>query len=172
MSTDTSFTTREIEGLLKRHGIHAPLTDGGVLKHGFEIKGTQLRIDCLNDTPDGPRIFLSGAKVTSSASLPLDRQEADGLVAALRVAHALPAHAQELKTLKHLVMSCSDLHASEDVRRLRLTLFLRENDYRIISAEIAGHAAHHARERLEPHAHDQGAVYDYRPTARLKNPPK
>ena len=164
------FTAEKMHDLLDRHGIHAPVSDERFLSHGDTDRGIRMRIVCAPDERWGSTIAVSCNGEDVSRTIPLTREKAAGIVDKLRRRKLVPAASAEQHTLTNLLMRCSDLYVAENLESLVLDpLYLRENDYRVGSAAMTSSHAGETHERLGPHAHDTGAVFAYRPTARLKN---
>lgn len=165
-------THDEAEVLLKRYGIHAPVTDQRFLEHADLERGTPVQITCL-DSRGREEIVLTCQDFTASKPCPLTQEDAANMVNDLQQRHLIPDRGHERHTLEHLLLRCSELFAAEHLERLRLApVYLRENDYRVAAAEFTHRGAVDAKPRLDPGAHDTGAVFAYRPTARGRSVPK
>lgn len=161
--------SNHVTSLLKQYGIHVPVTDERFLSHAALDRGTALRIECASNAY-GKQIILNCENYESTRFCPLGPDEAQSMVDDLHRLHLIPEHGQTRNTLAHLLMKCAELYVAEDLQRFTLApVYLRENDYRIGAAEMAHAGMLEHRTRLAPEAHDKGAVFAYRRTARLKN---
>lgn len=159
----------KIENLLRTYGIHTPVRDERFMSHAQLDRGTRLRILCVDDPMRGNCITVTSKRFKSTQACPLSPDDAASLVNELRRVHLIPDETHERNTLEHLLLRCSTLYTSEKLKRLELSpLYLRANDYRIAGVKIEPGLPLDAQPRLAPDAHDTGAVFAYRPTARLR----
>lgn len=157
------------ETLLERYGIQSPVTDKRFAAHADLQRGTRIDIHCELDPVWGKRLKLKCDRLELSRSCPIEADEAQVLSDQLRQAGLLSQRSQKSKTLEHLLHSASNLYVSEGLDLLHLAVYLRENGYRVANVRMEHSGSLHAKRRLEPGAHDKGAVYAYRPTARQKH---
>jgi hypothetical protein len=168
-----TMAANHIENVLKRHGIHVPVTDERFSSHADLERGMRLRIECTDDEEHGKRITLGCGRFESTRPCPLTTFGAKSMADDLAEQHLIPKHGQERATLVHLLLRCSALFLDEELDHFTLSpLYLRENDYRVGSVGMTHSGPIGQRPRLEPDAHDKGAVFAYRRTARQKNVPK
>ncbi|HEV3153836.1 MAG TPA: hypothetical protein VGZ02_08545 [Candidatus Baltobacteraceae bacterium] len=160
-------TQEDLGILLKRYGIHAPVTDERFLGHADVDRGIVLEIACEPDDRYGKILAVTCQDERVFRSCPLTREKASGIVDKLRRRGVLPDRAQERNTLTNLLVRCADLYSREQLESLELSpVYLRENDYRIGCAHANALGSAAVKPRLAPHAHDKGAVFAHRPTGR------
>lgn len=159
------------ETLLERYRITLPVNDKRFAAHADLTRGTRIDIRCELDPVWGKRLIVRCDRAQFSRSCPLQRADADILVEALHAAGLLPDQFQERTTFGHLLERCSDLYVTEALDMLELTVYLRENGYRVTRAGMEHSGPLHAKPRLKPDAHDKDAVFAHRPTARRKHAP-
>lgn len=158
-----------VDALLARYRIHTSLAGE---PHADLARGVPLRILCLDDSLLGKRIVIASNRERFERACPISEDDARQLVSELREQGVLPNHVQELQMLEHLLVRCSQLFVDEGLRRLRLApVYIRRNDYRVGGAAMTSASHISAVKRLDPHAHDAGAVFAHRPTVRRKYDP-
>jgi len=149
--------------LLRRYGVHVPVTDERFAGHADLERGTPLQVVFRPDERYGRVAAVTCAGVEVVRACPLTREKAAGIVDKLRRRGVLPALYQERATLTHLLVRCSELYLRENLERLELDpVYLRQNDYRIAGVQLVPQGPLHAEPRLEPHAHDKNAVFAHR----------
>lgn len=161
-----------VEALLAQYRIHTPITDERYLHHADVSVGVPLHIVCVDDPLFGKRLVVSSNRRRWTLGCPLSPDHAAGLVRELRESGVLPKDRQTLEMVEHLLLRCSALFTEHALQRLRLApVYVRRNDYQVGGAAMNSSARISAVKRLEPHAHDVGAVFAHRPTVRQKYDP-
>lgn len=155
--------------LLRRYGIHAPVTDERYLRHAELDRGYRLTLEVKEDG-DRPHIMLRRGEAEASRIVPLTEFAARSMVAEFCEAAALPALSSRARaTLAHVLEEAARLFSEEQLASLRFEPFyLRDNDYRVMHVQAQAKKKLRLKKRLIATAHDAGAVFAYRPTARIR----
>jgi len=154
--------------MLHSYGINTPVADERFTRHADLEKGIPFTIDAWDDAYFGRNVGLTIGCRHSVGPSPLNELEAERLVEEFRIAHLLPGIQAEGRALSHLLVKCAHMYADACLNRLHLTGHLTPRGYRINDVHMSGGALLDAVPRLDPHAHDRGAVFPWRRTARLR----
>lgn len=128
---------KAVDALLEQYRVHAPGSGERFAQHAGVSGETPLRILFLDDPLLGRYLLLASNEHRWIRPCPLSENDAAGLVSETREDGALDHSAQELSTLAELLIRCSRLFASENLRRLRLApVYLGTDDYRVGSASM------------------------------------
>ncbi len=157
---------QDIVELLRRYEIHAPSTDERFLAHARVDRGVRLWVRAA-PAYDGMRISIGHGEYRTGRLLPLTAYEAEAMVAQLESEGAVPLGVQSRGMLAHLLERAARICEQAGVMTLLFDpIFVRENDYTILGVGMWADRRLRLRRRLAPDAHDRGAVFAYRPTAR------
>src|SRR5579872_621096 len=146
--------------LLAKYHIHKPVTDERFLHHADVTRGVPLSIICLTDPYAGKQIIVSSNRKRCVQACPLSLQHAEMLVGELGDQGIFSSTPAEREMLAHLLLRCSELFVHEGLQRFYLApVYVRPNDYRIGHASMSSGSRISIEQRLDPHAHDKGAVF-------------
>lgn len=158
--------------LLRIYGITTPVTDERFAAHHDLDAGIPVTLDGVNDPEFGPSIRLKISKQRGMRMCPVSDYEAETLVAEFHAGGTLPPDEKRDRTLAHLVAKCSKLYADSGIGELHLVLYLTPQGYRTHAVYMLRSRNVSVRKRLTPNAHDAGAVFPWRRTARTTSPRK
>ena len=157
---------QDVVELLRRYEIHPPTSDERYLAHAKTDRGVRLWLR-VEPAFDGMRISLGHESARVWRLLPLSHFEAQEMVAQLASDAAVPLTENARGLLAHLLERAGRLSETASLMTLVFDpLFVRENDYTIVGVGMWADRRLRLRRRLAPDAHDRGAVFAYRPTAR------
>lgn len=162
ITVDSQTATR----LLRIYGINPPVTDERFLAHHDVDAGIPVTIDGMLDSEFGPAIRLKISGKRSLRMCPVTEYEAQALVAEFHTASLLPADPKVERTLVHLLVKCSKLYQDSGISELHLVLYVTPQGYRTHAVYMLRARNLAIRRRLAPGAHDAGAVFAWRRTAR------
>lgn len=150
----------EAAELLRRYKMHAPSAekfDDGY-KAAIHI-GTE---------PDGTTaVALTHGEFTARRMMPLGEFEAGAMAEEFRTSGNVPLSDNLKAMLTNVLVQAARMFESESLGSLELNpLYIRSKDYRVASVSIATKKKAAVKRRLAGGAHDAGAVFPYRPTAR------
>lgn len=159
----------DARALLDRHGIHAPFDDEHE-RRGFRIdRGTPIGIQAVHDENGQSFIALHAHRFGTMRLCPVSLLSAESMVDQLHVEGRVPLSPTLRLMLTNLLVRASKLFVEEALEKLSLDpVYVRERDYRIGRAKMLSTKELRIHKRLAPDAHDRGAVFAYRPTARVR----
>lgn len=150
----------EAAELLRRYKIHAPANDD--FNGGYKAA---IRIATEADGTTG--VTLSHGDFAARRMMPLGEFEAGSLVDELRESGKVPLSVNLSAMLVNVLVQAARMFESESLGSLELNpLFIRTKDYRVAGVAMAAQKKAAVKRRLAGDAHDAGAVFPYRPTAR------
>jgi hypothetical protein len=154
--------------LLDRHGIHAPVGHEQGRRSRIDC-GTPIGIQAVRDENGQSFIALRAHHFGTMRMCPVSLSFAESMVDQLHLEGQVPLSPTLRVMLTNLLVRASKLFVEEALEQLSLDpVYVREHDYRIGRARMFSTKELHVHKRLAPDAHDRGAVFAYRPTARLK----
>lgn len=157
---------QDVVELLRRFEIHAPTTDERFLAHAEVDRGARLWIR-VAPALDGARISIGHAAFRTWRLLPLAEHQAREMIAQLESDGLVALTDNARGMLVHLLERAARLCEHASIVTLVLDpIFVRENDYTILGVGMWADRRLRLRRRLAADAHDRGAVFPYRPTAR------
>ena len=162
ITVDNQTATR----LLRIYGINPPVADERFLAHHDVDTGIPVTIDGVPDPEYGPSIRLKISGRRSARMCPVTEFEAETLVAEFHTEPLLPADPKLDRTLVHLLVKCSKLYQDSGISELHLVLYVTPQGYRTHAVYMLRARNLAIRRRLAPGAHDAGAVFAARRTAR------
>lgn len=162
ITVDSQTATR----LLRIYGINPPVTDERFLAHHDAQAGIPATIDGVADPEYGQSIRLKISGKRSSRMCPVTEFEAQTLVAEFHADNLLPVDPKMDRTLAHLLTKCSKLYQDSGLGELHLVLYLTPQGYRTHAVYMLRTRNLAVRRRLTGDAHDAGAVFAWRRTAR------
>ncbi len=162
ITVDNQTATR----LLRIYGINPPVADDRFLAHHEVDAGIPITIDGVADPEFGPSIRLKISGRRSARMCPVTEFEAETLVAEFHAEQLLAVDPKVDRTLVHLLMKCSKLYQDSGISELHLVLYLTPQGYRTHAVYMLRTRNVSIRRRLSPGAHDTGAVFAWRRTAR------
>lgn len=152
--------------LLRIYGINPPVADERFLAHHDVDTGIPVTIDGVADPEFGPSIRLKISGRRSARMCPVTEFEAETLVAEFHAEQLLAVDPKVDRTLVHLLMKCSKLYQDSGISELHLVLYITPQGYRTHAVYMLRTRNVSIRKRLAPNAHDTGAVFAWRRTAR------
>lgn len=158
--------------LLRIYGINTPVTDERFAAHHELDSGIPVTLDGVADPELGPAIRLKISKQRGMRMCPVTEYEAETLVDEFHAAGILPPDEKRDHTLAHLVVKCSKLYTDSGIGELHLVLYLTPQGYRTHAVYMLRARNVSVKKRLTPNAHDVGAVFPWRRTARTSSPRK
>lgn len=157
---------QDVVELLRRYEIHPPTSDERYLAHAQIDRGVRLWLR-VEPAFDGMRISLGHESIRVWRLLALSHEAAQGMVDQLASEAALPLTENARGLLAHVLERVGRVCEAASLMALVVDpLFVRENDYTIVDVGMWADRRLRLRRRLAPDAHDRGAVFAYRPTAR------
>lgn len=162
ITVDNQTATR----LLRIYGINPPVADERFLAHHDVDTGIPATIDGIADPEYGPAIRLKISGRRSTRMCPVTEFEAETLVAEFHAEQLLPVDPKMDRTLVHLLVKCSKLYQDSGISELHLVLYVTPQGYRTHAVYMLRARNLAIRRRLAPGAHDAGAVFAWRRTAR------
>jgi hypothetical protein len=162
ITVDSQTATR----LLRIYGINPPVTDERFAAHHELDTGIPVTIDGVADPEFGPSIRLKISGRRSSRMCPVNEFEAQTLVAEFHAEQLLPVDPKTDRTLVHLLTKCSRLYTDSGISELHLVLYLTPQGYRTHAVYMLRTRTVSIKKRLSPNAHDAGAVFAWRRTAK------
>lgn len=150
----------EAAELLRRYKIHTPATD--------DFNGGYKAAIHIATGPDGTTaVALTHGEFAARRMMPLGEFEAGAMVEELRSGGNVPLSDNLRAMLANVLVQAATMFESESLGSLDLNpLYIRSKDYRVASVSIAAQKKAAVKRRLAGDAHDAGAVFPYRPTAR------
>lgn len=165
MTVDSQTAAR----LLRIYGINPPVTDERFAAHHDLDAGIPVTMDAVNEPDLGQCVRLKISGKRFARMCPVTEDEAAAMVSQFHDEHLLPPDEKLDRTLVHLVLKCSKLFLEAGVGELHLVLYLTPQGYRTHAVYMLRTRMLPVKRRLAPDAHDVGAVFPWRPTARQKN---
>lgn len=164
MTVDSQTAAR----LLRIYGINPPVTDERFATHHNLETGIPVTLDAVNDPALGNcvRLKISGRRLARLC--PVTQYEAETLVAEFHNEHLLPPDEKTDRTLVNLLTKASKLFTEAGVGELHLVLYITPQGYRTHAVYMLRTRNIPVKRRLTPDAHDSGAVFPWRRTARQK----
>ncbi len=155
--------------LLNRHGIHAPVDDEHERRQRRIDRGTPIGIQAVHDENGQSFIALRAHHFGTMRLCPVSLSSAESMVDQLHLEGRVPLKPTLRLMLTNLLVRASKLFVEEALEQFSLDpVYVREHDYRIGRVKMLSTKELHVHKRLAPDAHDRGAVFAYRPTARVK----
>lgn len=156
--------------LLRIYGINTPVTDERFAAHHDLEGGIPVTLDGVVDPELGPAIRLKISKQRGMRMCPVAEYEAETLVNEFHAAGVLAPEEKRDRTLVHLLVKCSKMYMDSGIGELHLVLYLTPQGYRTHAVYMLRSRNVTVKKRLTPNAHDAGAVFPWRPTARTSSP--
>lgn len=157
----------EAAELLRRYKIHTPVSDERYLAHADLDRGYQAAIAIGPHHGESSTIALVHGDYRIERLVPLSEFEAAAMVEQLRTAGMVPLGESVSAMLANVLVQAAKLYEQESLAALALDpIFIRTNDYRVANVTIDARKKTAVKKRLAGAAHDAGAVFPYRPTAR------
>ncbi len=155
--------------LLDRHGIHAPVDDERERRHGRSGRGTPIGIEAVHGENGQSFIALRAHRYVTMRLCSVSLSSAQSMVGQLHLEGRVPLSPTLRLMLTNLLVRASKLFVEEALEQFLIDpVYVREHDYRIGRVKMLSTKEPHIRKRLAPDAHDRGAVFAYRPTARVE----
>jgi len=157
----------EAAELLRRYKIHTPVSDERYLAHAAIDRGFQAAVR-IGTGPDGNVVAaLAHNGYRTERLMPLGEFEASAMVEQLRSEGMVPLNESASAMLANVLVQAARMFEQEGLAAIALDpLLVRPNDYRVAGVTIDAHKKTTVKKRLAGAAHDAGAVFPYRPTAR------
>ncbi len=162
-------TATEIERLLERSGI-APLGVGGTNAAEAARGGREANL-CILRTDGRDVVVFTIGSARAEGTPPRDLTEALAIVQSLRTQAAVPDDASFEHMLGDLLVKATKVYEESGATKFELaSLHLHPTSYHVGKATLIHEKPLHLTARLDPHSHDNRAVFDHRHGDSLKNP--